>query len=182
MSADGLMELIKDKVAIVTGAAAGIGAGVATLFAENGAHVFLADLDGAQVKKVAAALQAKGGSAFGFEANAGKRHDMAKVVEDAISRFGRVDILINNAGIYPRQPFLEMTEEHWDTMHDVNLKSVFHCTKLVVPHMVKQRSGAIVNISSVTFFTGLENLTHYVASKGAIIGFTRSLAQRDRGP
>jgi 3-oxoacyl-[acyl-carrier protein] reductase len=175
------MELIKDKVAIVTGAAAGIGAGVAGLFAENGAHVFLADLDGAQVKKVTAALkakgEAKGGSAFGFEANAGRRHDMAKVAEDAISRFGRIDILINNAGIYPRQPFLEMTEEHWDSMHDTNLKSVFHCTKLVVPHMVKQRSGAIVNISSVTFFTGLENLTHYVASKGAIIGFTRSLAR-----
>jgi 3-oxoacyl-[acyl-carrier protein] reductase len=175
------MELIKDKVAIVTGAAAGIGAGVAGLFAENGAHVFLADLDGPQVKKVAADLKAKGGSAFGFEANAGKRHDMAKVVEDAISRFGRVDILINNAGIYPRQPFLEMTEEHWDAMHDINLKSVFHCTKLVLPHMVKQRAGAIVNISSVTFFTGLENLTHYIASKGAIIGFTRSLAREMGG-
>ncbi len=171
------MELIKDKVAIVTGAAAGIGAGVAKLFAENGAHVFLADLDGAQVKKTTADLKAKGGSAFGFEANAGKRHDMAKVVEDAVSRFGRIDILINNAGVYPRQPFLEMTEDHWDGMQDTNLKSVFHCTKLVMPHMVQQRSGAIVNISSVTFFTGLENLTHYVASKGAIIGFTRSLAR-----
>ena len=131
---------------------------------------------GRRSKKVAADLKAKGGSAFGFEANAGKRHDMAKVVEDAIGRFGRVDILINNAGVYPRQSFLEMTEEHWDTMHDVNLKSVFHCTKLVVPHMVKQRSGAVVNISSVTFFTGLENV-HHVASKGAIIGFTRSLAR-----
>src|ERR1700684_2466025 len=171
------MELIKDKVAIVTGAAAGIGAGVAGLFAENGAHVFLADLYGPQVKKVAADLKAKGGSAFGFEAHAGRRHDMAKVVEDAISRFGRIDILINNAGIYPRQPFLEMTEEHWDSMQDINLKSVFHCTKLVMPHMVKQRSGAIVNISSVTFFLGLKNLTHYIASKGAIIGFTRSLAR-----
>src|ERR1700677_2481874 len=171
------MELIKDKVAIVTGAAAGIGAGVAGLFAENGAHVFLADLDGPQVKKVAADLKAKGGSAFGFEAHAGRRHDMAKVVEDALKRFGRVDVLINNAGIYPRQPFLEMTEEQWDTMQDINLKSVFHCTKLVMPHMVKQRSGAIVNISSVTFFTGLQNLTHYVATKGGIIGFTRSLAR-----
>ncbi len=171
------MELIKDKVAIVTGAAAGIGAGVAGLFAVNGAHVFLADLDGAQVKTVAATLQAKGLSAFGFEANAGSRDAMAKVVEDAIARFGRIDILINNAGIYPRQPFLEMTEEQWDAMQDINLKSVFHCTKLVLPHMVKQRSGAIVNISSVTFFTGLQNLTHYIASKGAIIGFTRSLAR-----
>jgi 3-oxoacyl-[acyl-carrier protein] reductase len=102
---------------------------------------------------------------------------MAKVVEAAVSRFGRIDVLINNAGVYPRQPFLEMTEEQWDTMHDVNLKSVFHCTKLVLPHMVRQRAGAIVNISSVTFFTGLKHLTHYIASKGAIIGFTRALAR-----
>ncbi len=175
------MELIKDKVAIVTGAAAGIGAGAAALFAENGAHVFLADLNGPHVEKTAAALRAKGGSAFAFEAHAGVRDHMAKVVEDAISRFGRIDILINNAGVYPRQPFLEMTEDQWDTMHDINLKSVFHCTKLALPHMVKQRAGAIVNISSVTFFTGLENLTHYVASKGAIIGFTRSLAREVGG-
>ena len=104
------MELIKGKVAIVTGAAAGIGAGVGRLFAAEGAHVFLVDLDGAGVKKVAAAVQAEGGSAFGFEANARDREAMAKVVEDAISRFGRIDVLINNAGIYPRQPFLEMTE------------------------------------------------------------------------
>jgi 3-oxoacyl-[acyl-carrier protein] reductase len=70
-----------------------------------------------------------------------------------------------------------MTEEQWDVMQDINLKSVFHCTKLALPHMVRQKSGAIVNISSVTFFTGLQNLTHYIASKGAIIGFTRALAR-----
>jgi 3-oxoacyl-[acyl-carrier protein] reductase len=172
-----LMELIRDKVVIVTGAAAGIGAGVGRLFAENGAHVFLVDLDGVPVKEIAAALQAKGGSAFGFEADARSRDAMVKVVEDALSRFGRIDVLINNAGVYPRQPFLEMTEEQWDTMHDVNLKSVFHCTKLVLPHMVQRRSGAIVNISSVTFFTGLKHLTHYIATKAAIIGFTRALAR-----
>ena len=171
------MQLIQDKVAIVTGAAAGIGAGVAQLFAEQGAHVFLVDLDGAQVRKVAAGIQAKGGSAFAFEADARNREAMANVVDDALARFGRIDVLINNAGVYPRQPFLEMTEEQWDTMQDINLKSVFHCTQLVMPHMVKQRSGAVVNISSVTFFTGLAPLTHYIASKGAIIGFTRSLAR-----
>ena len=171
------MELAKDKVVIVTGAAAGIGAGVAKLFAEGGAHVFATDLDGPGVHKMAAALRSQGGSAFGHEAHAARRDAMAAVVHDAITRFGRVDVLINNAGVYPRQPFLEMTEEHWDTMQDINLKSVFHCTKLVMPHMVRQRSGAIVNISSVTFFTGLQNLTHYIASKGAIIGFTRGLAR-----
>jgi 3-oxoacyl-[acyl-carrier protein] reductase len=172
-----LMELIKDKVVMVTGAAAGIGAGVARLFAEQGAHLFLVDLDGLQVKKIAAEIQSEGGSAFGFGADARDRDAMASVVDDATTRFGRMDVLINNAGIYPRQAFLEMTEAQWDTMQEINLKSVFHCTKLVMPYMVKQRAGAIVNISSVTFFTGLQHLTHYVASKGAIIGFTRALAR-----
>jgi 3-oxoacyl-[acyl-carrier protein] reductase len=171
------MEMLKDKVVIVTGAAAGIGAGVAKLFTERGAHVFLADLDGEGVKKNAATLQADGGSAFAFEANAGSRDAMATVVDDAFKRFGRIDVLVNNAGIYPRHPFLEMTEEQWDNMQNINMKSVFHCTKLVMPHMVRQRSGAVVNIASVTFFTGLQNLTHYIASKGAIIGFTRGLAR-----
>ena len=171
------MDLIKGKVAIVTGAAAGIGAGVARLFAENGAHVLLADLDGARVKAVAGDLASEGYSAAGFAADASSREAMAAVVEDALVRFGRVDVLVNNAGIYPRQPFLEMTDEQWDDMQRINMKSVYHCTKLVMPHMVKQKSGSIVNISSVTFFTGLENLTHYIASKGAIIGFTRGLAR-----
>jgi 3-oxoacyl-[acyl-carrier protein] reductase len=172
-----LTELIKDKVVIVTGAAVGIGAGVARFFAEQGAHVYATDLDGPGVKGHAAALQSAGHSAVAFEANARDKDAMAAVVADAHKRFGRIDVLINNAGIYPRQSFLDMTEEQWDTMLDINLKSVFHCTKLVMPHMVRQRSGAVVNISSVTFFTGLENLTHYIASKGGIIGFSRSLAR-----
>lgn len=175
------MELLKGKVVIVTGAAAGIGAGVARLFAEAGAHLFLVDLEEAQVQQVAAQIRSEGGSGFGFGADARDRSAMEKVVADAIARFGRIDVLINVAGVYPRQPFLEMTEAQWDTMQDINLKSVFHCTKLVMPYMVKQRSGAIVNISSVTFFTGLANLTHYIASKGAIIGFTRALAREMGG-
>src|SRR5271156_2916096 len=108
------MEMLKEKVVIVTGAAAGIGAGVAKLFTERGAHVFLADLDREGVNKTVATLKAQGGSAFAFEANAGSRDAMANVVEDAIKRFGRIDVLINNAGVYPRHPFLEMTEEQWD--------------------------------------------------------------------
>jgi 3-oxoacyl-[acyl-carrier protein] reductase len=172
-----LNELIKHKVVIVTGAAVGIGAGVAKFFAEQGAHVYATDLDGPGVKGHAATLQSAGHSAFAFEANARDKDAMAAVVHDAHKRFGHIDVLINNAGIYPRQSFLDMTEEQWDGMQDINLKSVFHCTKLVMPHMVRQKSGAVVNISSVTFFTGLENLTHYVASKGGMIGFSRALAR-----
>jgi 3-oxoacyl-[acyl-carrier protein] reductase len=171
------MELAKDMVAIVTGAAAGIGAGVARLFAAEGARVFLVDVDGPQVNRVAAALQEEGYSAFAYEADVRDRDALVRVVAEAIARFGRIDTLVNNAGVYPRQVFLEMAEEQWDVVQDVNLKSVFHCTKLVLPHMVHQRSGAIVNISSVTFFLGMKHLTHYIASKGAVIGFTRSLAR-----
>src|SRR6202453_4168339 len=116
------MESLKGKVAIVTGAAAGIGAGVAKLFSERGAHVFLADLDGEGVKKTAADLHATGGSAFAFEANAGSREAMATVVDDAFKRFGRIDVLINNAGIYPRHPFLEIIEEQWDNVQNINKK------------------------------------------------------------
>jgi 3-oxoacyl-[acyl-carrier protein] reductase len=175
------MGLLKEKVAIVTGAAAGIGAGVTKLFAEEGAHVFAVDLDGAQMKKVAQEIDAKSGSVTGFGADARDRSAMASVVDAALARHGRVDTLINVAGIYPRQTFVDMTEEQWDTMQDINLKSVFHCTQLVIPHMIAKRSGAVVNISSVTFFTGLQHLTHYVASKGAIVGFTRALAREIGG-
>jgi 3-oxoacyl-[acyl-carrier protein] reductase len=176
-----MTEMIKNKVALVTGAAAGIGAGVAQLLAEEGAHVFVIDIDGVQAEGVAAALRANGRSAFAFQADVRNPDRIAEVVEDAVSVFGRIDILINNAGVYPRQGFLEMTETQWDTVQDINLKSVFHCTKLVLPHMVQQKSGVIVNIASVTFFLGIKNLTHYIASKGAIIGFTRSLAREVGG-
>ena len=171
------MELLKDKVAIITGAAAGIGAGVAQLFSEQGAHVFISDIDEAGIKRKASALQSSGGSVFPMTADVRSRNAMAAVVQDALSRFGRIDVLINNAGIYPRQPFLDMTESEWDKIQDTNLKSAFHCTQLVLPHMIKRRGGSIVNISSVTFFLGMKNLTHYLATKGGIIGVTRGLAR-----
>src|SRR5579883_3223127 len=161
--------MLQGKVAIVTGGAAGIGRGVAELFAQHGARLFVLDSNAVGVEEVCREISASGAAARAFAGDVRRADDMAKVVEAAIGEFGRIDILINNAGIYPRLPFLEMTEAEWDRIHDVNLKGIYHGTRLVVPHMVEKRSGKIVNISSVTYFLGMPNLTHYISSKGAII-------------
>lgn len=175
------MPLLENKVAFITGGAAGIGEGTAHLFAEHGAHVFVLDLDGNGAARVGAAICAVGGSAFAVGCDVRRPETIRPAVESALERFGRIDLLINNAGIYPRRLFLEMTDSEWDEMFDTNLKGMFHVTKLVAPHMVQRRSGKIVNISSVTFFKGLPRMSHYVATKGGVIGLTRSLA-REMGP
>jgi 3-oxoacyl-[acyl-carrier protein] reductase len=169
--------LLQDKVALITGAAAGIGEAIAHLFAEHGAHAFILDVNGDGAAGVAGAVQRNGGSAFAFAADVRNADTIRNVVQNALERFGRIDVLVNNAGIYPRKRFLEMTEDEWDSVQETNLKGVFHCTRLVLPHMVERGAGKIVNISSVTFFKGMENLTHYVAAKGGVIGLTRSLAR-----
>lgn len=173
--------MLKDKVTLITGAAAGIGEGAAQLFAELGALVYILDRNAAGGAAVAESIRAAGGTAFAFPTDVTQPQTIRPAVEDALQRFGRVDVLINNAGIYPRRAFLDMQESEWDQMHDIHLKGLFHCCKLVAPHMVERRSGKIINISSVTFFKGMANLSHYVAAKGGIIGFTRSLA-REMGP
>jgi 3-oxoacyl-[acyl-carrier protein] reductase len=175
------MKLLENKVALITGAGSGIGEGIAHLFAESGAHVFILELNPDAGSRVASAIRERGRSALAFPTDVRRPDTIAPAVEDAIERFGRIDILINNAGIYPRRSFLEMTEALWDEMHDVNLKGTYHVTKLVLPHMVGRKSGKIVNISSINFHLGKENLTHYTSAKGAIIGLTRSLA-REAGP
>jgi 3-oxoacyl-[acyl-carrier protein] reductase len=163
------MALLHGKVCVVTGAAAGIGAATAQLFVTEGATVYTVDRDPHQT----------GSHAYEFDVRDATA--MASLVADATSQHGRVDVLVNNAGIYPRRAFLDMTEAEWDEMFDVNLKSIFHATKLVLPHMVEQRYGKIVNMSSINFFRGGPKLTHYTASKAAIVGFSRSLS-REVGP
>jgi 3-oxoacyl-[acyl-carrier protein] reductase len=169
--------LLRDRVAIVTGSATGIGEAVARLFADHGAHLLLMDRNGPGCEAVASSLT----NATAFAGDVRSATDFARVVDHAVQHNRRIDVLINNAGIYPRQNFLEMTEAQWDQMQDINLKSMFHSMKAVLPHMVGQRSGKIVNISSVTFHLGMATLSHYVASKGGVIGLTRSLA-REMGP
>jgi len=164
--------VLKDKVAIVTGAAAGIGEATALFFSDLGAKVVALDRDGEGAKSVAARIDG-----LAIEADMRNRASLETAVNRTLAKFGRIDILINNAGIYPRQPFLDITDEQWDEMHDVNLKGTFRMAQMVARHMVAQRSGKIVNIASVTFFLGTKLLSHYVAAKGGVVGLTRTMAK-----
>jgi 3-oxoacyl-[acyl-carrier protein] reductase len=169
--------LLQDKVAIVTGAAMGIGAGIAELFAQQGAEVWLLDQDGGKAGQKAAAIAGAGGKAHALRADVSNGPEVAGALVQVVSHSGRIDVLVNNAGIYPRKAFLETTGQEWDRMQEVNLKSLYWTCQQALPHMIARRSGKIVNVSSVTFFLGMKNLTHYVAAKGGVIGFTRSLAR-----
>jgi 3-oxoacyl-[acyl-carrier protein] reductase len=169
--------MLQGRVAIVTGAAAGIGREIARLFAENGARLLLLDRNADGLQACASMLRGSGVRIVTAALELRDRHQIDDAVSRAASELGPIGILINNAGIYPRQSFIEMTEAQWDEMQAINLKSMFHTTQSVLPGMIQQRAGKIVNISSVTFHLGMANLTHYVASKGGVIGLTRSLAR-----
>ena len=173
--------LLVEKVAVITGSANGIGQETARFFADQGARVYLIDRDSERNESLAESIRGTGQFAAAITGDVRDRDVFDRAAEMAIREFDRVDILINNAGIYPRQRFLDMTSKQWDEMQDINLKSMFHSSQAILPHMVRQGSGKIVNISSVTFHLGVENLTHYIASKGGVIGLTRALA-REIGP
>ena len=169
---------LKDKVAIVTGAAQGIGAAYARGLAKEGAAVALVDV--LDPNPVAKAIMDSGGKALGLKIDVSdekQTQEMARRVKDA---FGRIDILINNAAIYGnivRKKFEEITVEEWDRLYAVNVRGIFLCVKAVAPEMKAQRSGKIINATSSTFFKGNEDFLHYVSSKGAVVAMTRSLAR-----
>ena len=151
------------------------------MFASQGADLVLLDRNGRQNEAVAQAVRTGGRRALAFALDIRDRPAIDDAIARALAEFGRIDILVNNAGIYPRQTFIGMTEQQWDEMQDVNLKSMFQVTQAVLPHMLSRGAGKIVNISSVTFHLGSVALTHYVAAKGGVIGLTRALA-REVGP
>lgn len=173
--------LLKGKAALITGSATGIGQGISAFFAEQGANLFLIDRDGSRNEQNAEILRAKGCRVLTATADVRNRTTFEHASKLMLQEFGKIDILINNAGVYPRQSFLSMSQQQWDEIHDINLKSMFHSSQAVLPAMMEQQSGKIVNISSVTFHLGFANLAHYVSSKGGIIGLTRALA-REMGP
>src|SRR4051794_5584256 len=173
--------LLQGKVALVTGSATGIGNAVARLFAEHGASLLLIDRNEPPNEATAAELERAGTKARAVGLDVRDRTGIEATVAGALELFGSIDILVNNAGIYPRKAFLEISEQEWDEMQAINLKSMFHTSQAVLPGMIAPRSGKIVNISSVTFHLGVANLVHYVASKGGVIGLTRALAREVGG-
>jgi 3-oxoacyl-[acyl-carrier protein] reductase len=172
---------VDGKTAIVTGAATGIGAATAKLLAARGAQVLAVGLQPEALHETVAAIDAEGGEAVAFEADVSDAAAIEAVAARAQEAFGGADILVNNAAIYPIGPWHEADAAQWDDVFRTNVRGYFLLAKAVRPQMLARGGGSIVNVASVTFYYGEEELLSYVASKGAVIGFTRSLA-REAGP
>jgi len=168
-----MSERLKDKIAIITGAAKGIGFATAKRFAEEGAKVMIADISLEAVNAAAAQIP----NAEAFVVNVTDRASIQAAVDRILERHGRIDILINNAGITQDARLIKMTEAQFDAVIDVNLKGVFNCTQLVVPHMLEKGKGAVVNASSVVGIYGNFGQTNYSATKFGVIGFTKTWAR-----
>lgn len=168
---------LENKVAIVTGSGQGIGKGIAIELAKEGAKIIVSDINQENVDKTVDEIESLGSEAAGVRADVSNFSDVSQLVKESVKKFGKVDILVNNAGIYPFKPLMNMEEEDWDNVLNVNLKGVFNCTKAVLPEMAKQNGGSIINIASIAgAVVGFSNLVHYSASKGGVLGFTRSAA------
>ena len=167
---------LSNKVAIVTGSGRGIGRAIALKLAEVGATVVVNDIDEA-VKGVAEEIEAMGRQSLPILADVSSSSDVARLVEETKASYGSIDILVNNAGIARDQLLLRMSEEDWDKVLNVDLKSVFLCTKAVLRPMAKQRWGRIISISSIVGIVGNQGQANYASAKAGIIGFTRTIAK-----
>ncbi len=173
---------LSNKVIIVTGGAKGIGRAYCLGAAGEGARVVVADV--ADSTPTVKEVEARGAQALGVECDVSREVDTQRLATETLARFGRVDVLMNNAAVYgtlERRPLLEIPVDEWDRVMAVNLRGLFLCARAVVPAMKAQGGGAIINISSSTFFKGVPDFIHYTTSKGGVVGFTRSLA-RELGP
>ena len=171
------MKLLEGKVAIITGASRGIGSGIAKVFAEQGANVaFTYSSSVESAMALESELNALGIKAKGYKSNAADFDEAQKLVDDVIAEFGTIDVLINNAGITKDNLLMRMSEEDFDKVIEINLKSVFNMTKAVQKIMLKNRKGSIVNMSSVVGVKGNAGQANYAASKAGMNGFTKSIA------
>lgn len=166
---------LEGKVAIITGAASGLGLEAAKLFIKEGAKVALVDYDAIAGEKIAAELEADRDAVF--EADVSNRTQVLEMVSMVKERFGKIDILINNAGITKDNMLLKMSAEDFQKVMDVNVNGVFHCTQAVIPHMLENGKGKVINTSSVAGIYGNVGQTNYAASKAAVVGMTKSWAK-----
>jgi 3-oxoacyl-[acyl-carrier protein] reductase len=174
---------LQNKVAVITGAGHGIGKAYARKFAEEGAQVVIADIDIEGGQKVAQALTDSGLTAWARRTDVRNFSDVEGLMRETASRFGRIDVLLNNAAIYVTEklwkgPVEDLDLAEWDRVIEVNLKGVFLCSKAAIPIMKQQRSGKIINIASGTFFSGSGNMPHYTTAKGGVIALTRVMARQ----
>jgi 3-oxoacyl-[acyl-carrier protein] reductase len=171
------MKDLNERVAIVTGAANGVGLGVAEVLAADGARVVLADVDAASAERAAATLQAAGRDVIAVQANVVDGASMHALADHVLDRYGRIDIMAANAGIYPPVPIEQMTDADFDRVMDINVKGILHSIQACIPAMRARGYGRIVLTSSITGpLVGAPSLAHYAASKAAILGLMRSAA------
>ena len=171
------MKLLENKTVLITGASRGIGKGIATVFAQHGANVvftYSSSVDAANALETE--LQALGVQAKGYQSNAADFEQAQELIENVLADFSTIDVLINNAGITKDNLLMRISEEDFDKVIEVNLKSVFNLTKAVQRTMLKQRHGSIINMSSVVGVKGNAGQSNYAASKAGIIGFSKSIA------
>ncbi|MGE0088741.1 MAG: 3-oxoacyl-[acyl-carrier-protein] reductase [Bacteroidales bacterium] len=172
------MKLLQGKTALITGAARGIGKSIALKLAEQGANIAFTDLQYNDAAiEVEKQIQSLGVKAKGYASDASKFEETQALVDEIQKEFGTIDILVNNAGITQDTLLMRMTEQQWDLVININLKSVFNFTKAVQKYMLKQKSGSIINMSSVVGVSGNAGQSNYSASKAGIIGFTKSIAK-----
>jgi len=175
---------LKDRVVIITGGGQGLGRGYAHHFARQGAIPVIAEINGEKGESVRREIEAAGGKAYAFETDVGSYDSVCRMAEGTLKAAGRIDVLINNAAVFSRitmAPFWELPLAEWDRAMQVNITGSFYCARAVVPAMQERRWGRIVNVTSGTVALGSANYLHYITSKSAVIGMTRSMA-RELGP
>ena len=168
---------LKDKVAIITGSARGIGQATALKFAAEGARVVVCDLDRKAVDEVVAQIAAAGGQAIGFTLDVTDKASIAATVEGVMDKYGRIDVLVNNAGIVDDAMLRKMSDEQFERVIDINLKGTYNCARAVVDIMIAQNAGVILNASSVVGLYGNFGQTNYAASKFGVIGMAKTWAR-----
>ena len=172
------MSRLKDRIALVTGAASGIGKGIAIAFAREGADIVVADrVPEAKAAESIAGIRQHGRQALFVQADVADEQSVQRMAEAALARFGRVDILVNNAGIFTESLIENLSIEDWDRVMNVNLRGVFLCTRALIGQMLERRDGRIINIASQLGQIGGKSIGHYAASKAGVIGLTKSLAR-----